>query len=67
MYNLNCVIVVVFNCTHAYAWGYILVDIKAKTSCRSAWDSAKWHILNLGFHLNNDYIYVKILVHWMCL
>ena len=25
MYNLNFVIVIVFNCTHTYTWDYILV------------------------------------------
>ena len=27
MYNLNCVIVIVFNCIYAYAWGYTLVSL----------------------------------------
>ena len=27
MYDLNCVIVIVFNCTNAYAWGNILIYI----------------------------------------
>ena len=25
MYNLSCIIVIIFNCTHAYGQGYILV------------------------------------------
>ena len=25
MYNLNCIIVIVFNCTRAYAQGYTLI------------------------------------------
>ena len=28
MFNLNRIIVIVFNCTCAYAWGYTLVECK---------------------------------------
>ena len=30
MYNLNHIIVIIFNCTRAYAWGYTLIKLKKK-------------------------------------
>ena len=30
MYNLNCIIVIIFNCICVYKWGYTLVYYKSQ-------------------------------------
>ena len=53
IYNLNCIIIIIFNCTRAYARGYTLVYIIAEGLTRCCHVRKKgplkcWHVYNLN-------------------
>ena len=73
MYNLNCVIVIVFHCTYAYARGYIQVLLNCKAFGNKAFFTIQylWRLLYFWTIFIRTYMihllgtYVTILCNWL--
>ena len=62
MYNLNHIIVIIFNCIHAYAWRYTIIKKIFKThdaNCTSIVESNKI-FTQFGYNLNTHKIFTYI-------